>query len=158
MSAVPHSPAERMRLFTMQLYDLPEVMDIEIDIYPFPWTEGNFSDSLRSGYAARVLREPDGRLAGYFLLMPAVDEVHLLNISVRRELQGRGLGRHLLDYVVNEARQLGMESVLLEVRPSNTRALSVYEAYGFVVIGRRKGYYPAGEQGREDAIVMRLVL
>jgi ribosomal-protein-alanine N-acetyltransferase len=82
----------------------------------------------------------------------------LLNVAVAQEWQGQGLGRFLLNQSVACSRGLGMESMLLEVRPSNTRALELYERYGFEQIGRRKGYYPAGSQQREDAIVMRYTL
>jgi ribosomal-protein-alanine N-acetyltransferase len=98
------------------------------------------------------------RLLGYFLVMQVVDEAHLLNVAVAEEWQGQGLGRFLLNQSVACARGLGMESMLLEVRPSNVRALGIYERYGFEQIGRRKGYYPAADQQREDAIVMRYTL
>jgi ribosomal-protein-alanine N-acetyltransferase len=147
-----------MPLARMQLNDLPEVQEIENDVYPFPWTTGNFLDSLYSGYETWVVREVAGRLAGYFLIMLAMDEAHLLNVTVRRDLQGHGLGRKLLDKVVAVARKKGATSVLLEVRPSNSRALMIYERYGFARIGRRKGYYPAANNTREDAIVMRLTV
>ena len=90
--------------------------------------------------------------------MLAVDEAHLLNISVRRDLHGHGVGRLQLDKVVALAKEHGMTSILLEVRPSNQRAFAVYERYGFLRIGNRKGYYPAADGAREDAIVMRLPL
>ncbi len=138
--------------------DVDGVARIENDAYPFPWTRGNFLDSLASGYQAWVAREADGRLAGYFLLMPAVDDLHLLNITVRPDLQGRGIGRQLLDKVCALSRESGINAVLLEVRPSNLNALSVYRHTGFVQIGVRKNYYPAAGQSREDAIVMRLTL
>lgn len=147
-----------MRYVRMEMSDLADVQNIENDVYPYPWTHGNFLDSLYSGYESWVLREQDGMLAGYFLIMFAVDEAHLLNITVRRDLHGHGLGRALLDKVVEVARDNAMASVLLEVRPSNLRALSVYRRYGFAEIGRRKGYYPAADNTREDAIVMRLAL
>jgi ribosomal-protein-alanine N-acetyltransferase len=147
-----------MRFARMELDDLADVQNIENDVYPYPWTRGNFLDSLYSNYECWVLREQNGMLAGYFLVMSAVDEAHLLNITVRRDLHGRGLGLALLDKVVAIARDNAMTSVLLEVRPTNLRALSVYRRYGFVEIGRRKGYYPAANNTREDAIVMRLVL
>lgn len=154
-----HSPAlDELRLAPMQVDDLPQVLAIENDVYPYPWTRGNFLDSLYSGYTAEVLRDESGALVGYFLMMMAVDEAHLLNISVRRDLQGQGVGRLLLDRVSMLARQAGMASVLLEVRPSNTRACEVYLRYGFVEIGRRRGYYPAAGTMREDAIVMRRML
>jgi ribosomal-protein-alanine N-acetyltransferase len=141
----------------MRAADLDEVFAVEREVYPHPWTRGNFVDSLASGYSAWTLRD-EGRLAGYFLLMSAVDEAHLLNVSVAAERQGEGMGRYLLDKVVACARGLGAESVLLEVRPSNERALKVYQRYGFAEIGRRKAYYPAHNGQREDAIVMRFTL
>jgi ribosomal-protein-alanine N-acetyltransferase len=90
--------------------------------------------------------------------MLAVDEAHLLNITVRSDLQGKGIGRFLLDKVKIIARQNDMQSLLLEVRPSNHRALSVYHNAGFTKIGTRKNYYPAPGNAREDALVMKLEL
>lgn len=164
MSAVQRSPSDSpayeapLRFATMQVEDLSDVLTIENDVYPHPWTRGNFLDSLYSGYQTWTLRDASGALAGYFLLMLAVDEAHLLNISVRRDLHGKGIGRLQLDKVVALAREKGMRSVLLEVRPSNQRALAIYLRYGFVQIGLRKGYYPATDNTREDAIVMRFHL
>ena len=147
-----------LHLAKMRTLDVEEVAAIEIDAYPFPWTRGNFLDSLGSGYDAWTLRESDARLAGYFLLMHAVDETHLLNITVRPDLQGQGLGRLLLNKVIGLARSASMQSILLEVRPSNHHALAVYRHVGFEQIGVRKNYYPAAGATREDAIVMRLML
>lgn len=163
MSVVPESRFEAvdpaaMQFARMQLDDLADVVTIENDVYPHPWTRGNFLDSMYSGYETWVLREPSSMLAGYFLLMYAVDEAHLLNISVRRDLHGKGIGRRQLDKVVELAREKGMRSILLEVRPSNTHALAVYQRYGFSQIGLRRDYYPAAAGKREDAIVMRLHL
>ncbi len=160
MSSVlrPAGYATPLQFSAMRVNDVDEVTRIENDAYPFPWTRGNFLDSLDSGYDAWVLREAGGRLAGYFLLMPVVDEVHLLNITVRPDRQGQGLGRRLLDKVCERAVGSGMSSILLEVRPSNLHALAVYRHLGFVQIGVRKHYYPAAAGSREDAIVMRLPL
>jgi len=163
MSAVYKVVAESptpssLRFSPMQVNDLSEVLAIENDVYPHPWTRGNFLDSMYSGYETWTVREASGALAGYFLLMLAVDEAHLLNISVRRDLHGKGVGRLQLDKVAELAREKGMCSILLEVRPSNQRALAVYLRYGFTKIGQRKGYYPAAENTREDAIVMRFEL
>lgn len=138
--------------------DIAEVLELEVTVYSHPWSRANFTDSLLSGYQAWVLRDLQCNLLGYFLLMPIVDEAHLLNIAIDAQMQGRGLGRFLLNQAVACARGLGMESVLLEVRPSNTRALDIYRRYGFAQIGRRKGYYPAAGGEREDAIVMRCAL
>ncbi len=146
----------RLNYEPMAERDLDEVLALEESVYPHPWSRGNFVDSLASGYQAWVLRDQDGYLLGYFLLMAIVDEAHLLNVAVSAEIQGQGLGRFLLNQAAACSRGLGMASVLLEVRPSNTRALEIYQRYGFSQIGRRKAYYPAANQQREDAIVMRL--
>ena len=148
----------RLNYEPMQEADLAEVLELEQTVYPHPWSMANFVDSLASAYQAWVLRDPDGELLGYFLLMAIVDEAHLLNVAVSAERQRQGLGRFLLNQAVACARGLGMESMLLEVRPSNERALEIYRRYGFQTIGRRKGYYPAANQQREDAIVMRFEL
>jgi ribosomal-protein-alanine N-acetyltransferase len=90
--------------------------------------------------------------------MQAVDDVHLLNITVRPDLQGQGIGRYLLDKVCALAEAAGIHKILLEVRPSNQHALAVYQHAGFRTVGTRKKYYPAAGSAREDAIVMRLQL
>ena len=146
----------RLAYAPMTQGDLAEVLVLEQGVYPHPWTHANFADSLASGYQAWVLRDAPGQLLAYFLLMTMVDEAHLLNLAVSGAMQGRGLGRFMLDQVVACARGQGMDSLLLEVRPSNLRALEIYRRYGFSQIGRRKAYYPCANGLREDAIVMRL--
>ncbi len=147
-----------LRFAPMRLSDVDEVHALECSVFPHPWSRANFADSLASGYDAWTVRDADGALAGYYLLMYAVDEAHLLDVAVCGARQRQGLGRHLLDCIGARAREQGMLSVLLEVRPSNERALAVYRRYGFREIGRRKGYYPAHAGQREDAIVMRIDL
>ena len=147
-----------LRFAPMQPLELDEVHALECSVFPHPWSRGNFNDSLASGYDAWTVRDADGALVGYFILMHAVDEAHLLDVAVAAGRQRQGLGRLLLDRLGARAREQGMQSVLLEVRPSNERALAVYRRYGYKEIGRRKGYYPAHEGRREDAIVMRFEL
>jgi len=142
----------------MTLADVDEVWALECSVFPYPWSRKNFADSVDSGYDCWTVRDAAGGLAGYYLLMYAVDEAHLLDVAVAAPLQRQGLGRRLLARIGARAKQQGMTSILLEVRPSNERALAVYRHYGYAEIGRRKGYYPAGPGGREDAIVMRLEL
>lgn len=149
---------DRLAYAPMTEADIDEVLALEVSVYPHPWSRANFSDSLASGYQAWLLRDEFEMLVGYFLLMPIVDEAHLLNVAVDAGYQGQGIGLYLLEKATACARGLLMESLLLEVRPSNERALAIYERYGFTKIGRRKAYYPARDQTREDAIVMRLVL
>ncbi|WP_370261172.1 ribosomal protein S18-alanine N-acetyltransferase [Limnobacter sp.] len=132
--------------------DVPAVMLVETQIYEFPWSGRNFIDSMRAGYRLHCMWL-DQQLVGYIVLMHVVDEFHLLNISVRADLQGRGHGKHLLLWGLDQARAAGASGMLLEVRPSNTSARALYEKQGFKLIGVRKNYYPARE-GREDALVM----
>ncbi|MCP3722877.1 ribosomal protein S18-alanine N-acetyltransferase [Paraburkholderia sp. CNPSo 3272] len=135
--------------------DLDEVAIIERSAYEFPWSRGNFEDSLRNGYYGLCMRHVTGTLIGYCVLMPVVDEMHLLNLCVAPPAQGAGAGLAMLREAVRIARMQGLDGLLLEVRPSNHRAIRLYEQFGFVTIGRRKNYYPARHHSREDALVMR---
>ena len=137
--------------------DLHEVVAIETDIYPFPWTRGNFLDSVRSGYSVWVLRDPQAALVAYAVMTLMIDEAHLLNLSVARASQREGVGWRTLEWMAEVARGYGARTMLLEVRPSNASAVRMYERYGFEKIGVRRGYYPAAS-GREDAVVMRVSL
>lgn len=132
--------------------DLDAVAAAEPRIHPFPWTRGNFADSLRAGHGAWLALE-DGRMIGYAIMMQVVDEAHLLNISVEPELQRAGRGSALLLDLFELARKQGAARMLLEVRPGNVSGRALYRRHGFVEVGRRRDYYPAHE-GREDAIVM----
>lgn len=148
----------KLYFYRMQPSDISDVLALENDVYPFPWTRGNFLDSINSGYETWILRDGAGLLNGYFLLMPSVDDAHLLNITVQRDLQGRGIGLLLLNKAKAITLERKLHALLLEVRPSNMRAEKIYERYGFARIGVRKGYYPAPNNQREDAIVMKLDL
>jgi ribosomal-protein-alanine N-acetyltransferase len=138
--------------------DLDDVLSVERAAYEFPWTPGNFIDSLRAGHDALVLRDVTGQLLGYFVAMKGVDEVHLLNLTVAPSVQGHGHGRFLLERVLDVARQNGAQQVWLEVRRQNERAQQIYARFGFKTSGIRKAYYPASLGRREDAIVMNLAV
>jgi ribosomal-protein-alanine N-acetyltransferase len=144
------------QLSPMREADLDEVMAIERAIYSHPWTRGNFLDSLHAAYECRCLRL-EGELIGYFVLMVAAEEAHLLNLSIAAPWQRRGHGSDLLRDAADLARRLGARNVFLEVRPSNSGAQALYTRFGFRKIGTRRGYYPA-HAGREDAIVLTLPL
>jgi ribosomal-protein-alanine N-acetyltransferase len=146
-------PALPVDILPMSAADLDEVAAIESTVHPFPWTRGNLADALAAGYAAWVCRI-GGELIGYTIVMLAVDEAHLLNVSVAEKWQGAGFGARLLRHAMHAARRLGARTLLLEVRPSNARALDLYRHFGFVRIGVRKDYYPAAG-GREDALVLQ---
>ncbi len=155
MSAVFNSIEARFEPLTDARLD--EVMAIEQSAYAHPWSRGNFSDSVRSGYQAQLLVAGD-TLLGYFVAMKGVDEVHLLNITVAPAWQGQGWGRVMLDALAVWSRGQGAQWLWLEVRVSNTRALRIYEHHGYRRVGDRRGYYPAGHGQREDAVVMSFKL
>lgn len=136
--------------------DLEDVIRIERAAYPYPWTLGNFRDCLESGYSS-WLAEIDGKPGGYWIMMLAVGEGHILNCCVAPDWQGRGFGRQLVEHLIETARSHHTEYLFLEVRPSNTAAVFLYQHLGFETIAIRKGYYPA-DQGAEDALVMRMTL
>ena len=145
-------------LLPMRAADVDAVMAVETRVYPFPWTRGNFIDSLAAGYVARVLRRPfDAELIGYCVAMSGVGEMHLLNITVVPAHQRRGHARFLLDDVVARCRGDEAARLWLEVRESNAAARAVYRRLGFREEGLRRGYYPAAE-GRENAVVMSLAV
>jgi ribosomal-protein-alanine N-acetyltransferase len=142
----------------MAAADLDAVMAIEHAAYPFPWTRGNFIDSLAAGYDMPTLRDAGGAIAAYSVAMDGVQESHLLNLTVAPAWQRRGLALALLDALVARAQRLGHLRLWLEVRESNARARAVYARYGFAEAGVRRAYYPAGGARREDARVLSLDL
>jgi ribosomal-protein-alanine N-acetyltransferase len=158
MSPVPAVAAGERGFQPMQADDLDRIMEAEARAYSFPWSRGNFLDSLRSGHVSELLATQAEVLLGYYVAMPGVDELHLLNITVVPDFQRCGLGRVLLDRLEWQARQRGLAAIWLEVRASNTRARYLYGARGFVEQGIRRGYYPAAGSRREDAVVMKLGL
>ena len=136
--------------------DVPYVLAVEQQAYQFPWTEGIFRDCLRVGYTCRVL-DIGGDVAGYGILSMGGGEAHILNVCVRAEYQCRGFGRKILLFLLERARAAGMSEAFLEVRPSNSAAIRLYQSMGFEPVGVRRGYYQA-LVGREDASVLRRVL
>lgn len=140
----------------MRADDLDAVMAIEVQAYPFPWTRGIFRDCLEAGYPM-WLQEQQGQIVGYGVLSIAADEAHVLNLCTAPGFEGQGLGQRMLHTLLRIARGHAAQRVFLEVRPSNPRAIMLYERSGFNEIGRRPRYYPA-HNGREDAIVMAMEL
>jgi [ribosomal protein S18]-alanine N-acetyltransferase len=146
------------RLVPMTTESLAAVVEIEQRAYAFPWTRGNFIDSLAAGYAAQLLFSAQQQLLGYFVAMQGVQEMHLLNITVDPSFQGLGHATTLYHALRAHSLDLGAQKLWLEVRQSNSHAEQIYRHFGFESVGVRKGYYPAPMGQREDALVMRLLL
>lgn len=135
--------------------DLDAVLKIEYAAFSHPWTRGIFTDGLKS-YDCWLMFEGTQQV-GHGVIQIILDEAHLLNITVKPESQGRGLGLRLLEHLMARAGELGARECFLEVRETNQSAYRLYERFGFNEIGRRRGYYPA-VSGREDALVMACTL
>lgn len=147
--------------------DLDSVLLIESVSHIHPWTKGHFSDSLAAGHWAYCVRpqladaikgsylDPEV-LWAYCILFPAVDELHLLNITVSPKLRRLGIGVKMMNAIEGVAAQQKMPRIILEVRPSNTAALKLYQSLGYEQIGIRKNYYPVDSVSglREDALVL----
>jgi len=154
MSAVIEQPDYYAR--PMVAFDLQQVMDIENSVYKFPWSIQIFKDCIRVGYLCQVIYQGDEILA-YAIMSCGAGEAHLLNICVRPSYQGQGVGKFMLETMIELAKDKEVNTVFLEVRPSNRIALDMYLKYGFNEIGTRKDYYPA-KGGREDALILALNL
>lgn len=157
MSALPRPAAGRLR-GPMGFGDIDAVLAIEGTAYAFPWRRSHFIDSLAAGHWTRLREDADGVLVGYAVATAAVDEMHLLNLTVAPPQEGRGHAQALLDALEAESLARGLRSLWLEVRPTNERARRLYAWRGFREVGLRRGYYPGPHGRREDAIVMSLAL
>jgi ribosomal-protein-alanine N-acetyltransferase len=146
-----------LALDRMRPEDLDEVLVIERASFTMPWSRGAFLYEMQQNRVARcwVARDDAGHVAGYLCLWEVADEVHITNVAVRPDARRRGIARTLLSSVLDNARARAFKVVVLEVRPSNHHALTLYESFGFRVVGRRHGYY---YDTGEDALVMEIDL
>ncbi len=148
------SKAGEIVICPMTEADLGAVLAIEIDSFPHPWTRDHFVQELQAAYSfPLVAMTPDGTLAGYICPMLLLDEGHILDVAVHRVHRGSGIGRLLVERVLEVCRSGGAEFVSLEVRPSNRGAIALYRRLGFTETGRRKRYYQDGE----DALLMEYI-
>jgi ribosomal-protein-alanine N-acetyltransferase len=138
----------------MKEEDLGQVLEIEQNSFPHPWLRQHFIDELNSPYAFPLAAfDPSGRLVGYICPMQLLDEGHILDVAVAPDLRGAGVGRLLVQQVLDDCRLGGASFVSLEVRASNFSAIGLYKKMGFAEVGRRKRYYENGE----DALMMEFL-
>jgi len=140
-----------LRFRRMLLSDIERVMQVEREVYEFPWTERIFSDCIRVGYLCWLALHGED-IVGHAIISVIAGESHMLNLSIARRHQRQGYGRQFIEFLVNEARSREAHTMMLEVRPSNIAAINCYNSAGFNEIGSRKDYYPAPD-GREDALL-----
>lgn len=140
--------------------DVPIVANIAQSVMPFAWIQQSFYDCLTPDYHAFVIAQGEQGLAnqllGFIVVLNQVGESQLLTMGLRQKYQRQGLGRQLLSHVISLAKQQRLTCMWLEVRASNQAAIALYASVGFNQVSVRRSYYPAND-GREDAIVMKLV-
>ncbi len=154
MSSINHANLE---FRAMQESDLPDVMDIEKEGHIFPWTDGIFKDCIKVGYYCPLLI-CEQKILGYGVMSIAAGEAHIFNVCISQTFRQQGLGRKLVLHLLDVASQIKVSTVFLEVRPSNTVAVNLYDQLGFIEAGIRKNYYPAINNKREDAVIMAMEL
>lgn len=136
--------------------DIHQLLRIEQSVHIAPWSEETFKVCFQSGYVGWVV-EIDKKIRGFIIISQKVEECHILNVCVDRDFQRQGWGRKLLEHVLSHARQHGISIAYLEVRRSNSRAISLYKNLHFHLVGERKGYYPT-VAGNEDALIFAISL
>ncbi len=134
--------------------DLAEIMDIERDSFPSPWSENLFRGEMTTPISRLLIGRLDregGRVVGYIVYWRVDNEIHLHHIAVRRDMRRQGIASRLLEEAIRLSRPEGARWITLEVRDSNRPAQKMYEKFGFTVKGVRPGYY---DDTREDALIM----
>jgi len=145
-------PSDDLTIRPMTEADLPVVIEMEMDLFTDPWPLSIFQEDLVSGYSYLFVAQMDNIIVAYAILWIGVEEGHLTNIAVDRKYQRKSIAKRLLSHILSFAADMGLTQVILEVRRSNTPAISLYESFGFVHLGVRKNYYcrPA-----EDCLVLK---
>jgi [ribosomal protein S18]-alanine N-acetyltransferase len=132
---------------------ISKALEIERQSHSAPWSEGSFKGEIGNAQSIFSVLLVDGQVTGYAGAWVLTDEAHVTNIAIHPDFRGQGLGRRLMDHLCDLSKERGAVCMTLEVRAGNKPAIQLYEKMGFVIAGRRKGYYP---DNKEDALVMWL--
>lgn len=136
----------------MELGDIDAVLDIEENSFSIPWTRGAFVTELQKNKLAKYcVAEVNGEVAAYGGMWLVVDEAHITNIAVHPRFRGRGVGKKVVEGLIEEGHKINIYRMTLEVRRSNLTAQALYKKLGFIPCGIRPGYY---EDNGEDALIM----
>lgn len=131
--------------------DVEAVSRIEEAVFSMPWKANDFLTMIEADYAHYFVAEEDGEIAGYCGVRNMAGEGEISNVAVAEKYRRKGIGRKLMEYMLKEAPSFGIGDLTLEVRVSNTPAISLYESLGFHKEGVRPGFY---EKPKEDALIM----
>ena len=152
---------ESIQIASLQDGQIAIIQALEQNSSQHPWSNRQLADCLDHDYLIQTFAfdsEPE-EIIGYWILQQVVDELHLLNFTISKSYQGRGIGTKVLRQLIeNQRSEQGISSIYLEVRESNIAAQAVYSKCGFQQIGERKHYYRNGLHEREKAILMRCII
>ena len=147
--------SESVNIRQAKLYDVPAIVRIETDSFDDPWSAESITKDVTAGSGVYVaVAEAEGEKAGFAEMRIVADEVQIFSVAVDKVFRGHGIGDALLRHLVQKSKELGCNTLTLEVRAGNVAAISLYKKMGFKEVGQRKGYYG----GREDALLMDLNL
>lgn len=139
----------------METRDLDEILEVEMSCFKTPWTRHMFEDELYNSNAYYFVVNVNEKIVGYVGFWKIIDEAHITNVAIHEDYRRLGYGRALITAMLNKVKELKIIAVTLEVRVSNLDAISLYESFGFVSSGVRRGYY---SDNNEDALIMWLKL
>lgn len=141
----------KFEISEMTFHDVPEVAELERQIFTMPWSERGFMSSLQSQDTLYLVVRESGRLLGYCGFLQSFDEADITNVAVSFTDRGRGVGYEMLRELMRRGKERGIMRYTLEVRVSNTAAIHLYQKLDFISAGIRKNFY---EKPREDALIM----
>ncbi|SFQ48802.1 ribosomal-protein-alanine N-acetyltransferase [Lachnospiraceae bacterium XBB1006] len=142
------------RIRRMNKEDLQRVVEMEKETFSQPWTQEGFWNAMQLPKNCFLVIEDEEGVQGYCGYYQVLDEAEVMNVCVKKEKRGRGLGKAMMKQLLAYAKKGGAASIVLEARVSNEAAIHVYETLGFVALGVRKGFY---EQPTEDALIMQCI-
>lgn len=145
---------------SMQFSDTDEVYSIELKGHQIPWSRDILNDCVLVGYDCQVLEQKKKnkkRIVGYIISRQSLTVYHILNLCIMPTMQGKGLGKRLLKTIINRLKDSSIDSIILEVRPSNRQAINLYQKFGFQLDSIKKDYYQS-TKGPEDAWLLRKIL
>ena len=135
--------------------DIDGIYEIEKNCFPVPWARADFEKDIGENILATyIVAETDNKIVAYAGIWVVLDEGHITNIGVLPEYRNEGIATMVVMDLIKNAREKGANRFTLEVRPSNEKAIALYQKFGFKPVGYRKGYYA---DNKEDAMIMWLI-
>lgn len=130
--------------------DAPHIAELEKECFADPWSQNAIAEAAKYG-TIFLLAEQDGKILGYLGMKPVLDEGYISNVAVTSSARGKGIGSALLEKLTSYAKESGIKTISLEVRPSNAPAIALYEKFGYKQVGRRKNFY---SHPTEDGLIL----